>query len=96
MDEKLVRKVMQEGSEKMRDKVMVMTNLLMDAYQEGFETCFKMFTGQDFDTQTNDGNNSIYQSKELTCGTDVCAYKGKSTTGCGVQSNEYCPMYTSK
>lgn len=96
MDKNLARKVMQEGSEKMRSKVVEMTNLLMDAYQEGFKTCFKVLTGEDIDMPINDGNNSIYQSKEFTCGSDMCKYKGKSPNGCGVQVDEYCPMYTQK
>lgn len=46
MTEEDVRKQMQEGFAKIRPKVAEMTNIIMDAYQEGFNNCFE--TGQKF------------------------------------------------
>jgi len=48
MTEEDVRKEMKEGFAKIQPKVVEMTNIIMDAYQEGFKTCFKLLTGQEF------------------------------------------------
>ena len=48
MNEEDVRKQMQEGFAKIRPNVVEMTNIIMDAYQEGFKTCFKLLTGKEF------------------------------------------------
>ena len=48
MSEEDVRKQMQEGFTKIQPKVVEMTNIIIDAYQEGFKTCFKLLTGQEF------------------------------------------------
>ena len=48
MTEENVRKAMQEGFDKVQPIIVNMTNELMDAYQLGFKTCFKLLTGQDF------------------------------------------------
>lgn len=39
---------MQEGWDQMTPKVADMTNLMMDCYQLGFKTCWKLLTGNDF------------------------------------------------
>ena len=48
MTEQDVRQKMLEGYANMRPKVAEMTNLFMDAYQEGFRNCFELLTGQKF------------------------------------------------
>lgn len=48
MTEEEVKAKMQEGFAKIRPKVVEMTNIIMDAYQEGFSTCFELLTGQKF------------------------------------------------
>ena len=47
MNEEDVKKQMQEGFAKIQPKVVEMTNIIMDAYQEGFKTCFKLLAGQE-------------------------------------------------
>ena len=49
MTEEDVRKAMQEGFDKVKPIVANMTGELMDAYQRGFETCFKLLTGQEIE-----------------------------------------------
>lgn len=49
MAEEEVKAKMQEGLAKIRPKVAEMTNIIMDAYQEGFNTCFELLTGQKFE-----------------------------------------------
>lgn len=46
-EEEIIAK-MQEGFAKIKPKVAEMTNIIMDAYQEGFITCFELLTGQKF------------------------------------------------
>lgn len=48
MTEADVRKKMMEGFEKIKPKVADMTTLLMDVYQEGFNNCWELLTGQSF------------------------------------------------
>lgn len=48
MIEEEVKAKMQEAFAKMQPKVIEMTNIIMDAYQEGFNTCFELLTGQKF------------------------------------------------
>ena len=48
MTEEEVKDKMQEGFAKIQPKVAEMTNIIMDAYQEGFNTCFELLTGQKF------------------------------------------------
>lgn len=48
MTEEDVRKAMREGFDKVQPIIVNVTNELMDAYQLGFKTCFKLLTGQDF------------------------------------------------
>ena len=48
MTEEEVKAKMQEGFAKLRPKVTEMTNIIMDAYEEGFSTCFELLTGQKF------------------------------------------------
>ena len=43
-----VRKAMQEGLIKVKPIVVNMTNELVNAYELGFKTCFKLLTGQEF------------------------------------------------
>ena len=46
MSEEDIRKAMREGFNQVKPIVANMTRELMDAYQHGFETCFKLLTGQ--------------------------------------------------
>lgn len=48
MTEEEIRTKMQEGFAKIQPKVTEMTSIIMDAYQEGFNTCFELLTGQKF------------------------------------------------
>ena len=48
MTEQEVIKQMEEGFAKVQPKVVEMTNLMMDCYQEGFKTCWKLLTRNDF------------------------------------------------
>ena len=48
MTEQEVRKQMEEGFSKVQPKVADMTSTLMDCYQEGFRTCWKLLTGQNW------------------------------------------------
>lgn len=53
MDKEAVKELMQNGFKEIEPKVADMTNIIMDAYQIGFNTCFKILTGQDFDNVYN-------------------------------------------
>lgn len=48
MTEEEVRAKMREGFAKIQPKVVEMTSIIMDAYQEGFSACFELLTGQKF------------------------------------------------
>lgn len=48
MTQEQVKSKMQEGFVKIQPKVTEMTNIIMDAYQYGFETCWELLTGQKF------------------------------------------------
>lgn len=48
MTQEEVKSKMQEGFAKIQPKVVEMTNIIMDAYQEGFKTCWELLTGQKF------------------------------------------------
>ncbi len=48
MTQEEVKAKMQEGFSKIQPKVVEMTHIIMDAYQEGFSTCFELLTGQKF------------------------------------------------
>ena len=50
MTEQEIRNKMQEGFDKVTPKVATMTNLIMDAYQEGFNCCWELLTGTKFDS----------------------------------------------
>lgn len=41
-----IKAKMQEGFAKIQPKVAEMTSIIMDAYEEGFNTCFELLTGQ--------------------------------------------------
>ncbi|MBO7733178.1 MAG: hypothetical protein J6S67_11510 [Methanobrevibacter sp.] len=43
-----IKAKMQEDFAKIRPKVAEMTNIIMDAYEEGFNNCFELLTGQKF------------------------------------------------
>ena len=47
MTEQDVRKQMEESFVKVRPKVAQMTELMVECYQQGFKTCFKLLTGKD-------------------------------------------------
>ena len=46
--EEIIKAKMQEGFAKIQPKISEMTSIIMDAYQEGFNTCFELLTGQKF------------------------------------------------
>ena len=46
MTQEEVEAKMQEGFAKIRPKVAEMTNIIMDAYNCGFNTCWELLTGQ--------------------------------------------------
>ena len=48
MTEADVRKKMMEGFERVTPKVASMTTILMEVYQEGFNNCWELLTGQSF------------------------------------------------
>jgi hypothetical protein len=48
MTEEEVKAKMQEWFAKIRPKIAEMTNIIMDAYQEGFKNCWELLTGQKF------------------------------------------------
>ena len=48
MTEEEFKVKMQEGLDKIQPKVVEMTSIIMDAYEEGFRTCFELLTGQKF------------------------------------------------
>lgn len=48
MTEEEVKNKLQEGFNKVTPKVATMTNLIMEAYEEGFKCCWKLFTGEEF------------------------------------------------
>lgn len=50
MTEEEVRKKMQDGWKKVSPMVAQTTNIVMDAYQEGFKTCWEMLTGQSWES----------------------------------------------
>lgn len=51
MTETDVRNKMQEGYNKVSPIVANVTNLIMDAYQEGFKNCWELLTGQKFNPE---------------------------------------------
>ena len=48
MTEEEVKTKVQEGLAKIQPKIGEMTNIIIDAYQEGFNTCFELLTGEKF------------------------------------------------
>lgn len=48
MTEKDIKEKMEEGYNKVKPIVADVTNLVMDAYQEGFKNCWELLTGQKF------------------------------------------------
>lgn len=46
MSEQELKEKMHEGYEKVQPIVVQITNLVMDAYQEGFKNCWEILTGQ--------------------------------------------------
>ena len=49
MTQEEFRQKMQEGYDKMQPIVGQVTGLIMDAYQEGFRSCWEILTGQKFE-----------------------------------------------
>lgn len=49
MKQEDIKEKMQEGYNKVTPIVANVTNLIMDAYQEGFKNCWEILTGQKFD-----------------------------------------------
>lgn len=48
MTQEEIKAKMQEGFAKMQPKIVEMTSIIMDAYQEGFNCCWELLTGQKF------------------------------------------------
>lgn len=48
--EEKAREIMQEGLKKVNPIVENVTKLIMDAYHEGFKTCWKLLTGEDWNS----------------------------------------------
>ena len=48
--EEKAKETMKEGLKKVNPIVENVTNLIMDAYQEGFKTCWKLLTGEDWNS----------------------------------------------
>ena len=48
MTEEEIRKKMQEGAAKLTPIVTEVSGLVVDAYQEGFKTCWELLRGQKF------------------------------------------------
>lgn len=46
-----VRQQLRNGMEKVKPSVVATTQMLMDAYEQGFKTCWKLLTGQDMEEQ---------------------------------------------
>ena len=46
MNEQEIRDKMHEGYEKVHPIVAQITNLVLEAYQEGFKNCWELLTGQ--------------------------------------------------
>lgn len=49
MTQEEIKKKMQEGVAKLTPIVTEVSSLIADAYQEGFKTCWELFTGQKFE-----------------------------------------------
>ena len=45
IDEQKMRNLLQSGFKKVEPKVVEMSNLMMDMYQQGFKDCWKLLTG---------------------------------------------------
>lgn len=48
MDEQYLKEQMQNGFDAIKPKISDMTNIMMDCYQQGFKTCWRLLTGKDF------------------------------------------------
>lgn len=46
--EEKAMEIMHEGLKQVNPIVVNVTELIMDAYQEGFKTCWKLLTGEDW------------------------------------------------
>jgi len=46
-----VRQQLRDGMEKVHPSVTAITQMLMDAYEQGFKTCWKLLTGQEMEEQ---------------------------------------------
>ena len=47
MNEQQIRELFQKGFENLKPSLEAMTNIMMDCYQQGFSTCWKLLTGED-------------------------------------------------
>lgn len=61
-----IREKMQEDLKNLSPIIEKMTNLIMDAYQSGFKTCYEIMTGQEWDPVTSDYKVKL---SELLAGT---------------------------
>ena len=66
MTQEEVKAKMQKGFAKIQPKIAEMTSIIMDAYQEGFNTCFELLTD---DNQSNKMvqnciNNNVHELKD--------------------------------
>ena len=48
MTEQEVKQKLQEGFAAIHPKILDMTSIMMDCYHQGFKTCWKLLTGNDF------------------------------------------------
>lgn len=48
IDEQEMRNLLQSGFKKVEPKIVEMSNLMMDMYQQGFMDCWKLLTGESF------------------------------------------------
>ena len=51
MTQEEIRNKMQEGLNKVSPIIKQTTGLVMDAYQEGFKTCWELLTGQNWEKE---------------------------------------------
>lgn len=49
MNEQQIRELFQKGFDNLKPKIEAMTNTMFDCYTQGFKTCWKLFTGKEFD-----------------------------------------------
>ena len=56
MSEEELKNKMHQGYEKVNPIVVQITNLVLDAYQEGFKNCWEILTGQKMEDNEHETN----------------------------------------